>query len=99
MEGFVFSEERMHGEEGEEVVLGSSLSGVISSSGSFSNDSLDWCTPLHFAVCERKGEGEREREGKQYVSYSHIIVSLPTNLPYTPYKHGGHSKQQCQSNL
>lgn len=61
MEGFVFSEERMHGEEGEEVVLGSSLSGVISSSGSFSNDSLDWCTPLHFAVCERKGGG-RERE-------------------------------------
>ena len=36
---------------GVEVVLGSSLSEVLSSSGSSSNNSLDWCTPLNFAVC------------------------------------------------
>ena len=44
------SEGRMEGEEGVEATLGSSVSG-LSSSGTRSNDSLEWWTPLNLAAC------------------------------------------------
>lgn len=66
VEGFVCSEERVQGVEGEEGVLEASPSEVVtSSSGTLSHDSFDWCTPLYLAVCEGKEEKVRKERGRE----------------------------------